>query len=60
MQTKDQENPILSGLIHEHARPDRGSYITINTNNIQPDRLYNFEMESDPGYLSADNYDYMR
>ena len=30
------------GLIHEHQRPDRDTYVTINTDNIEPDALSNF------------------
>jgi len=41
----------LIGFYHEHTRPDRGNFVTINTNNIQDGRGDQFELEG-----SADAY----
>jgi hypothetical protein len=43
------------GLYHEHTRSDRGSWVTINTANIDPNASYNFNMVS--GVLQG-TYDY--
>eukprot|EP00918_Siedleckia_nematoides_P022723 GHVU01048946.1.p1 GENE.GHVU01048946.1~~GHVU01048946.1.p1 ORF type:complete len:280 (+),score=37.23 GHVU01048946.1:30-869(+) len=34
-----------AGFYHEHTRGDRNDYVTINWENIQPDRDNNFEMQ---------------
>jgi len=36
------------GLLHEHARPDRDSYVAINWNHIDPAQRPNFEIISAP------------
>lgn len=43
---KEACHEILHALyaIHEHSRPDRDSYIQINWENIEDDKLYNFEI----------------
>jgi hypothetical protein len=30
------------GLMHEHQRPDRDEYISLNTNNIDPESVGHF------------------
>ena len=31
------------GLLHEHSRPDRDKYVTINWDNIRPDKRHNYK-----------------
>lgn len=45
------------GLEHEHTRPDRDQYISINWNNIDADKVDNFAI-SDSGRLNYGDYDY--
>ena len=47
------------GLIHEHQRPDRDSYVTIAWDNIWPEYEHNFEMRDNPLIQESDfPYDY--
>uniref|UniRef100_A0A0K0E400 Metalloendopeptidase n=1 Tax=Strongyloides stercoralis TaxID=6248 RepID=A0A0K0E400_STRER len=41
------------GLFHEHERPDRDEYITINKSNIEPRYISNFK---EAGYFSKTTY----
>ena len=47
------------GFIHEHNRPDRDEYITINRQNINSTAAYNFNIYS-PGLINTYGvpYDY--
>ena len=44
------------GLVHEHQRSDRDSYVSINTNNVAPGALFNFVLL--PGSLNKGAYDF--
>jgi Astacin (Peptidase family M12A) len=44
------------GLIHEHTRPDRDRFITINTANIKPGFEYDFDIPADSQAIGV--YDY--
>ena len=44
------------GLVHEHQRSDRDSYVSINTNNVAPGQLANFVLL--PGSLNKGAYDF--
>ena len=44
------------GLVHEHQRSDRDSYVYINTNNVAPGALFNFVLL--PGSLNKGAYDF--
>jgi hypothetical protein len=46
------------GLWHEHNRPNRDSFITINTNNIQNDFRNQFDKNSGAGEYWKYNYDF--
>ena len=47
------------GLLHEHQRPDRDLYITIDFDNILPEYAFNFEIEDNPLIREQDfPYDY--
>lgn len=47
------------GLMHEHQRPDRDSYVTINWYNIVPGFEYYFDIVDNPLYVEEDlSYDY--
>ncbi|RWS08656.1 high choriolytic enzyme 1-like isoform X3 [Dinothrombium tinctorium] len=56
--TNIHENMHLLGFNHEHNRPDRDEYITIQEQNIKADRLSQYEKvnDTDFGYL----YDYVQ
>ncbi len=45
------------GLFHEHTRPDRDNFITVNHENIPEDRMINFDI-IDAGAESLGDYDY--
>jgi hypothetical protein len=45
------------GLIHEHQRPDRDSYVTIIWENIYPEYEHDFEMRDNP-LITEENYPY--
>lgn len=45
------------GLEHEHTRPDRNQYITIHWDNIQADRVHNFDA-APAGSRVVGEYDY--
>lgn len=42
------------GLWHEHQRSDRDDYVTILTDNIQPDLLFNFDIQATTNYGGYD------
>jgi hypothetical protein len=42
------------GLLHEHTRLDRDSYVTIHWNNIQPGKADYFKKYNQVGYIGAD------
>lgn len=42
------------GLWHEHQRSNRDDYVTILTDNIQPDMLYNFDIQATTNYGAYD------
>lgn len=44
------------GLIHEHSRPNRDSYVKINWDNIVPDKKYAFEIHS--RCISTEGFDF--
>ena len=44
------------GLLHEHTRPDRDSFVQINWNSISPDKRHNFDVLADA--IPLDDYDY--
>ena len=44
------------GLVHEHQRSDRDSYVSINTNNVASGELFNFVLL--PGSLNKGAYDF--
>lgn len=44
------------GLLHEHTRPDRDSFVSVNWQNISNGKEHNFEILSDG--LPLGNYDY--
>jgi len=53
------------GLYHEHTRPDRDNFITVNWDNIVEDRKFNFDIVGTPGpngepgeAVSLGEYDY--
>ena len=47
------------GFIHEHQRPDRDEYVTINYDNIEPGESYYFQRRYWNGYLTTGvPYDY--
>jgi hypothetical protein len=47
------------GLVHEHQRPDRDSYVIINWDNILSDKEYNFDIMDNPLYIEQNfAYDY--
>ncbi|MFK7992760.1 MAG: M12 family metallopeptidase [Granulosicoccus sp.] len=47
----------LLGLEHEHTRPDRDQHIQIHWENIEPDKLHNFDV-APPGSRMLGDYDY--
>lgn len=44
------------GLLHEHTRPDRDSYVQVNWNSISPDKAHNFDVLADA--IPLREYDY--
>ncbi len=47
------------GLVHEHQRPDRDSYVIINWDNILTGKEYNFDIMDNPLYIEQNfTYDY--
>ena len=44
------------GLVHEHQRSDRDSYVTINTNNVASGEIFNFVLL--PSSLNKGTYDF--
>lgn len=44
------------GLLHEHTRPDRDSFVQINWNSISPDKTHNFDVLADA--IPLGDYDY--
>lgn len=46
------------GLIHEHCRNDRDSYITIHTSNIIPAKLHNFDKYSSGTVTDVGTFDF--
>ncbi len=44
------------GMYHEHTRPDRDSFVEINEDNIEEDKLHNFDIRTS-GYMLSP-YDY--
>ncbi len=47
------------GLVHEHQRPDRDSYVIINWYNILTGKEFNFEIMDNPLYIEQNfEYDY--
>ena len=44
------------GLLHEHTRPDRDSFVKINWNSINPDKTHNFDVLADA--IPLGDYDY--
>lgn len=44
------------GLLHEHTRPDRDSYVQINWNSVATDKSHNFDILSDA--ITLGEYDY--
>jgi len=47
----------LLGLEHEHTRPDRDQYIEIHWDNIEPDKLHNFDTAPRGSFMPG-AYDY--
>ena len=45
------------GLLHEHTRPDRDSYVQINWNSITPEKTHNFDILEDAINLGEYDYD---
>ncbi len=45
------------GLLHEHTRPDRDSFVQINWNNITPEKTHNFDILEDAIVLGEYDYD---
>jgi hypothetical protein len=45
------------GLIHEHQRPDRDTYVTILWGNIYPEYEHDFELKDNP-LITEENYEY--
>ena len=45
------------GFYHEHMRPDRDDYVTINENNIKAAMIHNFKKGD---YKTYDFYDFNR
>ncbi len=45
------------GLLHEHQRPDRDSYVTIIWGNIYPEYEHDFEMRDNP-LITEEDYEY--
>ena len=45
------------GFYHEHMRPDRDDYVTINENNIKAAMIHNFKKGK---YKTYDFYDFNR
>ena len=43
-----------AGVFHQHTRPDRNSYVTINTANIEYNALSNFDIKSDTTVTNFD------
>jgi Astacin (Peptidase family M12A)/Papain-like cysteine protease AvrRpt2 len=46
-----------AGLVHEQSRPDRDSFIRIDTSNIKPEKRHNFEMWH-TRVATSPNYDF--
>ncbi len=48
------------GYFHEQSRTDRDSYVTINYQNIESDKIHNFDKYTSRGYTGEDlcTYDY--
>ena len=44
------------GLLHEHTRPDRDSFVQINWDNVKTDKAHNFDVLSDA--IPLGDYDY--
>ena len=45
------------GLLHEHTRPDRDSFVQINWNSITPEKTHNFDILDDAIPLGEYDYD---
>ena len=45
------------GLLHEHSRTDRNSYIQIDISNVIPSERYNFNIVNDGTLIGPYNYD---
>ena len=45
-------------MIHEHTRPDRDDYVSINESNIWEQLLYNFEKDDRRIEYYGEKYDY--
>jgi len=44
------------GLLHEHTRPDRDNFVSINWDNINPDKTHNFDILENA--IPLGDYDY--